>query len=91
METALEWFMQNIGIAVVSSGTVLNIDEIKEQAKAMEEKQIKDAWLSAWKDSMLNPLSDEHYQDLADEYYNETFKIVSNESKLVEDNAVAVD
>lgn len=74
MKTALDWLLLNISIAGVSSGTGLNIDEIIEQAKAMEEKQIKDAWLSAWKDSMLNPLSDEHYQDLADEYYDETFK-----------------
>jgi len=74
MKTALDWLLLNINIAGVSSGTGLNIDEIREKAKAMEEKQIKDAWLSAWKDSMLNPLSDEHYQDLADEYYNETYK-----------------
>lgn len=74
MKTALDWLLLNINIAGVSTENGLNIDEIKEQAKAMEGKQIKDAWLSAWKDSMLNPLSDEHYQDLADEYYNETFK-----------------
>jgi hypothetical protein len=43
-------------------------------AKEVEEKQIKNAWLSAWKDSMVNPLSDEHYKELADEYYNEKYE-----------------
>lgn len=43
-------------------------------AKEVEEKQIKNAWLSAWKDSMLKPLSDEHYKELADEYYNEKYE-----------------
>lgn len=48
------------------------------EAKAMEEKQIKDAWLSAWKDSMLNPLSDECYREFADEYYKQKY---TDESK----------
>lgn len=74
MKTALDWLLLNINIAGVSSGSGLNIDEIKEKAKKMEEKQIKDAWLSAWKDSMLNPLSDECYQELADEYYKQKYE-----------------
>jgi len=68
--TAIEWIMYKLP----SDWTSPYVDFIFEEGKAMEEKQIKDAWLSAWKDSMLNPLSDEHYQDLADEYYNEIFQ-----------------
>jgi hypothetical protein len=49
-------------------------EDIKAQALEMEEKQIKDAWLSAWKDSMLTPLSNECYQELADEYYKQKYK-----------------
>lgn len=74
MKTALDWLLLNINIAGVSSVSVLNIDEIKEKAREMEEKQIKDAWLSAWKDSMLNPLGDECYQELADEYYKKKYE-----------------
>jgi hypothetical protein len=74
MKTALDWLLLNINIAWVSSGSGLNIDEINEKAKEMEEKQIKDAWLSAWKDSMLNPLSDECYQELTDEYYKQKYE-----------------
>ncbi len=48
--------------------------ELLQQAKEMEERQIKDAWLSAWKDSMLDPLEDKFYEPEAEQYYNETFK-----------------
>ena len=74
MKTALDWLLLNINIAGVSSGSGLNIDEIIDMAKKMEEKQIKDAWLSAWKGSMLNPLSDECYQEFADEYYKQKYE-----------------
>jgi len=74
MKTAIDWLLLNINIAGVSSGNGLNIDEIKEQAKAMEEKQIKDAWLSAWKEGVSNPLSDEYYQELAYEYYKQNYE-----------------
>jgi hypothetical protein len=68
--TAIEWIIYKLP----SDWTSPYADFIFEKGKAMEEKQIKDAWLSAWKDSMLNPLSDEHYQELADEYYNKIFQ-----------------
>ena len=49
------------------------VERWKQKALEMEKKQIKDAWLSAWKDSMLNPLSDECYQELADEYFKQKY------------------
>jgi len=73
MKTAIDWLLLNINIAGVSSGIGLNIDEIKELAKKMEEKQIKDAWLSAWQDSMLEPLDRHFYEDMAQEYYENTY------------------
>lgn len=71
MKTAVEWLEE--GIKTSNKDTFYDLVEVISMAKAMEEKQIKDAWLSAWKDSMLNPLSDECYQELADEYYKQKY------------------
>ena len=73
MKTALDLFIEKLEEEELIFNHGL-VERWKQQAKEIEQKQIKDAWLSAWKDSMLNPLTNEHYQDLADEYYNKTFK-----------------
>ncbi len=79
MKTAIQQFIEELETPkwqdVLGKELTMAIHQsVKDKYLKLEEKQIKDAWLSAWKDSMLNPLSDEYYQDLADEYYNETFK-----------------
>ena len=47
MKTALDWLLININIAGVSSGSGLNIDEIKEKAKEMEKQQLGECWDAA--------------------------------------------
>lgn len=77
MMTALEFFrlrVQAVALTKLSQTDMNTIEFYLNKAKEMEEKQIKDAWLSAWKDSMLNPLSDECYQELADEYYKQKYE-----------------
>lgn len=73
MKTAVEWLIEKLEEEELIFNHGL-VERWKQQALEMEEKQIKDAWLSAWKDSMLNPLSDECYQELADEYYKQKYE-----------------
>jgi hypothetical protein len=82
MKTALETFfgeleMLKMKLNFKQINSTKYYSEVKKAYKdclEKEEKQIKGAWLSAWKDSMINPLKDEFYQDLADEYFSETYK-----------------
>ncbi len=73
MKTAVQWLIEKLEEEELIFNHGL-VERWKQQALEMEEKQIKDAWLSAWKDSMLNPLSDECYQELADEYYKQKYE-----------------
>jgi hypothetical protein len=63
-QTAIEWFQSQI-INIVNGDCELSEIEIFEQANAMFEKQIKDAYKFG--------LSDE-YVIGSERYYNETFK-----------------
>ena len=69
MKTAVEWLMgqlyNNEKLFMSGDGNVL--DDILEQAKAMEKEQIIEAFNQSWHDRM-NPYK------TADKYYNETFK-----------------
>lgn len=72
MKTALDWLEDRLAISLG--------DELKPLrgffviAKEIEKKQIKDAWLSAWKDSMLQPLEDKYYEPEAEQYYTDKYK-----------------
>lgn len=72
-QTAVEWLVESLSIHFTFEQQ-MQFEGLFQQAKEMEEQQIIDAWLSAWKDSMLNPLKDKYYQPEAEQYYNETFK-----------------
>ena len=72
MKTAVQWIIEKLEEEELIFNHGL-VERWKQKALEMEKKQIKDAWLSAWKDSMLNPLSDECYQELADEYFKQKY------------------
>ena len=62
-QTAVEWLIEQL-----KENNMLTFDEwteLVEQAKAMEEQQIKNAWLNSLTKGDFNS---------AEEYYNETFK-----------------
>jgi hypothetical protein len=62
-QTAVEWLIEQL-----KENNMLTFDEwteLFEQAKAMEKKQIKDAW--------INSLTTADYHS-SEQYYNETFK-----------------
>jgi hypothetical protein len=62
-QTAVEWLIEQL-----KENNMLTFDEwteLFEQAKEMEKKQIKDAW--------INSLTTADYHS-SEQYYNETFK-----------------
>ena len=68
-QTAVEWFQDQI-IKIVNGTCELSEIQIFEQAKAMEQEQIIDAFVECWKENM--PEGYECKQS-AEQYYNETF------------------
>lgn len=69
--TAVEWLESKMPTAFKE----LTINkELLQQAKQMEKRQIKNAFLSASKDSCIDPLEDKHYEPEAEQYYNETYQ-----------------
>jgi len=69
MKTAVEWFQDQI-IKIVNGTCELSEIQIFEQAKAMEQEQIIDAFVECWKENM--PEGYECKQS-AEQYYKETF------------------
>ena len=64
-QTAVEWLADNLHYLHSTKW-----DDILEQAKEMEKKQMIDAWGNGW----LNDYqSDEDVKNSAEHYYNETF------------------
>ena len=70
-QSSVDWLIEQLTPSI--SLQQKHIDDLKEKAKAMHKKEVKNAWLSAWKDSMLDPLEDKYYEPEAEQYYNETF------------------
>lgn len=67
-QTAINWLLENL-----QKVHKMDWDIVFIHAELMEKKQIKEAWLSAWKDSMLDPLEDKYYEPEAEAYYIETY------------------
>ena len=70
-QSSVDWLIEQLTPSI--SLQQKHIDDLKEKAKTMHKKEVKNAWLSAWKDSMLDPLEDKYYEPEAEQYYNETF------------------
>ena len=64
-QTAVEWLVEQLAPSV--SLQQKYIDELLEQAKAMEKEQIEDAYSN-------NGWNDEDQKANAEQYYNETYK-----------------
>jgi hypothetical protein len=79
MKTAVEWLVDALNKEMGLISFVPNADEeykkelfnIIQQAKEMEEEQLKDAYLNGRYDADKIVMSDKFY---AEQYYNETFK-----------------
>ena len=67
-QTAVEWLVQVVQSCIAPDYIP---KQIIEQAKAMEKKQIKDAFVECWMSNV--PYGAECKLD-AEQYYNETFK-----------------
>jgi hypothetical protein len=65
-QTAVEWLYNNLKSHFEHNGDLLEVVQMSfEQAKEMEEIQIKNAWLNSLTKGDFNS---------ADEYYNQTYK-----------------
>jgi predicted nucleic-acid-binding protein len=73
-QTAVEWLLVKICMLGVSEGDGLNIDEIIDQAKAMEREQIIDAALELICNEYQLEVATQDLIDSAEKYYNETYK-----------------
>jgi hypothetical protein len=75
-QTAVEWFMEKIGEKQTNGmyliDTLEDVQNVFEQAKAMEKEQIISAWLSGENDGSLEPKA---FVEMAEQYYNETFEL----------------
>jgi hypothetical protein len=67
-QTAVEWFQEQI-IKIVNGTCELSEIQIFEQAKAMFEEQIIDAFVECWKENMPDGYE---CKQSAEYYYNET-------------------
>jgi hypothetical protein len=65
-QTALEWLLFEMSKNGLLPNGIPN--EIHNQAKEMEKKQIMDAYIVG-----INNMSETHKKELAEKYYNETF------------------
>lgn len=72
-QTAVEWLVKELEEHHVFYD--IKNTNAYQIAKQMEKKQIKDAWVGAWKESMINPLEDKYYDPEAEQYYNEKFSV----------------
>ena len=75
-QTAVEWLQKQLecfGNKHELQMSWATVDELLEQAKAMEKEQIIEAFNQSWHDRM-NPYK------TADKYYNETFKSEGDET-----------
>jgi len=63
-QTAVEWFNQQLVDRQNGKSDSRSLDEILQQAKAMEKEQIIEAWMAT--DNPLQRMS-------AEQYYNETY------------------
>jgi len=77
-QTAVEWLEIQLkkGIdynPLDLSGYTKAVDNLFNQAKAMEKEQIKNAWVNAWQESFIEPLDYQFYEPEAEQYYNETY------------------
>ena len=83
-QTAVEWLLVKICMLGVSDGDGLNIDEIIDQAKAMEREQIKESYKAGfnyrdtfnWEcDAPWDTKADlKHNEQEFDKYYINTYK-----------------
>ena len=76
-QTAVEWFWLNLTddlIGDLAPEKILKIYELKEQAKAMEKEQIRDAFNSGMNDSVDYFIPFLEPNDESENYYNKTFK-----------------
>jgi hypothetical protein len=69
-QTAVEWFQEQI-IKIVNGTCELSEIQIFEQAKAMFEEQIIDAFVECWKENMPDGYE---CKQSAEYYYNETYE-----------------
>jgi len=67
-QTAVEWLIYRIKNQHLYDFKSLN--ELEEQAKAMEKEQIVNAWRNGDNDSMYEP---KQLEKQAEQYYNETY------------------
>ena len=80
-QTAVEWLMEqfysNEKLFMSTGGDENILDDILEQAKAMEKEQIKHTYLTCWKD--YTGWDGKHWEmgrdpnETFNEYYNETY------------------
>lgn len=75
-QTAVEWLVEEMQkrIPTFYAHYVMNMDEVYEQAKAMEREQIIDAVSRGWWNNENGLVS-----WIGEEYYNETYKTKDNE------------
>jgi hypothetical protein len=73
-QTAVEWIYENLKVCIPKSqfNDVL-LQDLFNQALAMEKEQHCTTYINAMKECMINPLGDELYLEDAKQYYNETY------------------
>lgn len=78
MKTAIEWLKNEIDLIEFQDPAAgklyLEIQPLLEQAKAMEKKQIKDAFFEGKNDGILMERYSDYEHMTPEQYYNETFK-----------------
>jgi hypothetical protein len=78
-QTAVEWLVEkltNRQNGVFDGFPIMSLDEIYEQAKAMEKEQIIDSFRNGLDDFYDK---DTFYYENGEKYYNETYKQQNNE------------
>jgi hypothetical protein len=70
-QSSIDWLVENMELNILWTDKA---KEVFEQAKAMHQKEIEDAYIQSMKDNMIAPLDFEVYKPEAEEYYNETFQ-----------------